>query len=262
MSERSERVIGTARDPAVLQGWERGSFDADGRTHETLRRGEGPGVIVIHELPGITPLVARFAREVVDRGFTVVMPSLTGTPGRPMSFGYVLSGFAKVCVSREFTTWAVGRTSPVISWLRALARSLHDDVGGPGVGVVGMCLTGGFALGMMVDPIVVAPVLSQPSLPFAIGRSRGADLNISEDDRASVAARAAAGCDVLGLRYVGDKAVGTRFDTLADLLGDRFIAVEISSRKPRDHSVLTEQRDDASVEQVLDFLVDKLRPGD
>jgi dienelactone hydrolase len=248
-------------DPAVLSGWERDSFEANGRRHETFRRGEGPGVIVIHELPGLTPLVARFAREVVDRGFTVVMPSLIGTPGRQRSFPYVLAEAAKVCVSREFTTWALGETSPVIGWLRALANSLHDDVGGPGVGVVGMCLTGGFALGMMVDPVVVAPVVSQPSLPFAIGRARGADLNLSADDRAAVAARAAAGCEVLGLRYVGDKAVGTRFDTLRDLLGDHFVAVELSNRTSRDHSVLTEHRDDESVERVLDFLEAKLRPS-
>jgi dienelactone hydrolase len=245
--------------PPVLGGWERSSFTAGGRTRDVFRRGTGPGVVVVHELPGITPLVTRFANEVVDHGFTVVMPSLTGTPGKPGSARYTFVEAAKVCVSKEFTTWAVGATSPVIGWLRALAGSLHDDVGGPGVGVVGMCLTGGFALGMMVDPVVVAPVVSQPSLPFALGARRAADLNLSADDRAAVVARAEAGCEVLGLRFRGDRAVGSRFDTLRGLLGDRFVAVELPSRHRMDHSVLTEHRDDASVERVLGFLESKLR---
>ncbi len=135
----------------------------------------------------------------------------------------------KVCVSREFTTMALNQTSPIISWLRALARNLHADVGGPGVGAVGMCFAGGFALGMMVDDIMLAPVLSQPSLPFAIGSARSADLNLSPDDAAAVAERAAQGCQVLGLRFTGDRLVGDRFSSLRELLGDAFIAIELPS---------------------------------
>jgi dienelactone hydrolase len=165
---------------------------------------------------------------------------------------------AKVCVAREFTVLATGSTSPVIGWLRALARSLHADVRGRGVGAVGMCFSGGFALGMMLDDIMVAPVLSQPSLPFAIGSKRGADLNLSPEDAAVVADRAAQGCEVLGLRFTGDKLVGDRFASLRELLGERFVAVELPSSKKNDHSVLTEQRDDESVRRVLDFLAQKL----
>jgi dienelactone hydrolase len=170
------------------------------------------------------------------------------------------SSAAKVCISREFTHWATGQTSPVIGFLRALARSLHLDCGGPGVGAVGMCFSGGFALGMMVDDVMVAPVLSQPSLPFAAGgAARAADLNLSPDDRLVVARRAAEGCQVLGLRYTGDRLVGTRFESLRELLGDAFIAVELPSSSPRDHSVLTEQRDEPSVQRVIEFLGDRLR---
>jgi dienelactone hydrolase len=215
---------------------------------------------VIHEIPGITPLVSTFANEVVDRGFTVVMPSLVGTPGKAPSAPYAISQLAKVCVAKEFTSLALNQTSPIISWLRALARNLHQEVGGPGVGAVGMCFSGGFALAMMVDDIMLAPVLSQPSLPFAVGSKRGADLNLTPDDAATIADRAAQGCQVLGLRYTGDKLVGDRFSTLRELLGDAFIAIELPSTKASDHSVLTEQRDDASVERVLDFFTDKLAP--
>jgi dienelactone hydrolase len=215
--------------------------------------------VVVHEIPGITPAVERFANDVVAAGFTVVMPDLVGTPGREVSGRYLASSMLKVCISREFTNMALQKTSPIISWLRALARSLHQEVGGKGVGAVGMCFSGGFALGMMVDDIMVAPVLSQPSLPFAVGKARAADLNLSPDDAVVIAERAAQGCEVLGLRFDKDKLVGDRFSALRTLLGDAFIAVEIPSQSPKDHSVLTEQRDEESVQRVLQFFSDKLK---
>jgi dienelactone hydrolase len=244
---------------AVLEGWEPGEFTAAGMTYATYRRGTGPGIIVIHEVPNITPLVTKFADEVVDRGFTVVMPSLLGTPGRQPTTAVALGGILKVCIAKEFSAFALNRTSPIIAWLRALARNLHQDVGGPGVGAVGMCFAGGFALGMMVDDIMLAPVLSQPSLPLSVGKARRADINLSPEDADAVAERAAQGCQVLGLRYAGDSLVGDRFSTLRELLGDAFIAVELPSQGKRDHSVLTEQRDDASVRRVIEFLHAKLR---
>jgi dienelactone hydrolase len=245
----------------VLAGWTSSTFTAAGLTRTVFRRGSGPGVVVVHEIPGITPKVAAFANDVVDAGFTVVMPSLVGTPGREFSNVYVAASMVRVCIAREFTHWALDHTSPVIGYLRALARNLHAEVGGPGVGAVGMCFTGGFALAMMVDDVMVAPVLSQPSMPFAFGRNakRKADLNLSPDDRLAVARRASEGCQVLGLRFTGDKLVGTRFDSLRELLGDAFIAVELPSHDKGDHSVLTEQRDEASVQKVIAFLRDKLQ---
>ncbi len=242
-----------------IAGWDQSSFTHEGVTHSTWRRGSGPVVIVVHEIPGVTPNVIEFAERVVNEGFTVVMPLLVGEVGRSPSGAYIAQSMAKVCISREFTTMAMHKTSPIISWLRALARQLHAEVGGIGVGAVGMCFSGGFALGMMVDDIVVAPVLSQPSLPFAIGGSRAADLNLSESDQARVVERAQTGCQVLGLRYTGDKLVGTRFATLHKLLGDAFIAVEFASTNKQDHSVLTEQIQPKAVERVLQFFNDKLK---
>ena len=242
-----------------IAGWDQSSFTHEGVTHPTWRKGTGPVVIVVHEIPGVTPKVIEFAERVVNEGFTVVMPLLVGEVGRGPSGAYIAQSMAKVCISREFTTMAMHKTSPIISWLRALAHQLHNEVGGIGVGAVGMCFSGGFALGMMVDDIMVAPVLSQPSLPFAIGSSRAADLNLSESDQARVVERAQAGCQVLGLRYTGDKLVGTRFATLHELLGDAFIAVEFASTSKQDHSVLTEQIQPEAVERVLQFFNDKLK---
>jgi len=237
-----------------LASWDRGSYTHDGTTHETFRKGSGPGVIVIHEVPNIYPKVVGFAEEVVASGFTVVMPSVLGTPGADVSPRSALRSIAQGCVSREFTVWATNQTSPIAVWLRALAKDLHEELGGPGVGAIGMCFTGGFGLAMAVEEHTVAPVLSQPSLPFAIPfTGKGADLNLSPADLAAVKART--DCPVMGLRYTEDAAVGTRFDTLRRELGDRFLAVEFPGKK---HSVLTEHRQQEGVDRVLAFLHERL----
>ena len=241
-----------------IPAWDHSTFTHDDVSHETYRKGSGPAVVVVHEIPGITPKVLDFAERVVAQGFTVVMPLLVGEVGREPSGGYTASSMRKICISREFTTMAMRKTSPIISWLRALARQIHSEVGGVGVGAVGMCFSGGFALGMMVDDIMVAPVLSQPSMPFAVGSRRSGDLNLSPSDEARIVERAQAGCQVLGLRFTGDKLVGTRFNSLRELLGDAFVAVEFESTTKQDHSVLTEQIQEEGVVRVLEFLKLKL----
>jgi dienelactone hydrolase len=245
----------------ALQGWVAGEHTADGRSHPVYRRGHGPGVIVIHELPGLTPEVVAFADAVVDAGFTVALPSLFGTPGAAGTVTEVLRVIPRVCVSSEFTKLAAGQTPPVAGWLRSLARELHRETGGPGVGVVGMCFTGGFALAAMVDPSVAAPVVAQPSTPLPLGRRRRADLNLSEDDLATVKSRVAQGCPVLGVRYDGDRATGTRFDTLERELGDGFLRVDLRPGGTMDHATLTVHRSQEAVDRVLAFLDQRLKPA-
>jgi len=239
-----------------LAGWTATSHTHDGVTHPVYRKGTGPGVVVIHEIPGITPEVVAFADEVVSAGFTVAMPHLFGTPGAPMTVGRVAGAIGQICVSRELSMLALGRTQPVADWLRSLARDLHAELGGPGVGALGMCFTGGFALAMMVDTAVTAPVLAQPSAPFALTPKRSADVNLSPADLAVVKERAAAGCQVLGLRYRSDPAVGKRFDTLTRELGDAFLRVEFDGKG---HGTLTEHRQQEGVDRVLAFFTEKLR---
>jgi len=210
----------------------------DGETRTVFRGGTGPAVIVIHEIPGLHPGVVNFGRRVIAAGMTAYFPSLFGDPGREVGAGYVVGALARACVSREFATWATRRTSPIVTWLRALARDAHAACGGPGVGAIGMCLTGGFALGMMVDDTVVAPVLSQPSLPFPVSRAQRRDLGISDADLVQVKARCAAGTPVMGLRFTGDRtSPGDRFARLREELGDRFIGIEIDSSPDNPHGV-------------------------
>jgi dienelactone hydrolase len=259
--------------PEPLDGFDRSTFTFEGSTRSVYRTGDGPAVIVISEIPGITPKVAEFGRTVAASGLTAVLPHMFGDDGRTPSPGYVASSFFKACIAKEFTVLATGRTSPVIGWLRALARDEHRRCGGPGVGAVGMCFTGGFALGMMVDDSVVAPVLSQPSLPLPLSRAHRRDVGLSDEDLARVQERAANGCRVLGLRFSGDKtSPPERFAHLRELLGDRFVGVEIDSspgnphgHKRAAHSVLTEDLDDrpgtptrAALDQVLAFFTERL----
>jgi dienelactone hydrolase len=239
----------------TLDSWSAGSHTFDGVTHPTYRKGTGPAVVVIHEIPGLTTDVIAFAEEVVAAGFTVVLPHLFGEAQGELSIPAAVRVLPGLCVSREFTVLARNQTSPIAGWLRSLARGLHEELRGPGVGALGMCFTGGFALAMMVDDSVTAPVLCQPSLPFAVTRAHGADLNLSPADLDVVRRRAGEGCAVLGLRYRKDPASGTRFDTLRRELGDAFTAVELEGRG---HSVVTEHRQQEAVDTILAFFKARL----
>ena len=231
---------------AALKDYTAFDFD-DGRwTRKVYRRGSGPAVIVMHEMPGLHPLVIRFADRVASAGMTVYCPSLFGDPGRPVSTGYALGQmFMGMCVRREFNVWKAGKSSPMVDWLRALARKAHGECGGKGVGAVGMCFTGGFALAMMTEPSVVAPVLSQPSMPVTV-RAGKRSIDVSPEEFACAKKRfAEENLSAIGLRFKSDRLVpDERFALLKDELGDKFEAHEFedadSAPGPMNaHSVLT-----------------------
>lgn len=258
-----------------LEGFSVSTMTFDDRARDVYRRGKGPGVIVMHEAPGITPEVARFGRTLADAGFTVFMPTLFGTPGREFSAVYTLESFASVCVRREIHMFAAQHASPVTSWLRGLCRRAHEEIGGPGVGAIGMCMTGNFALALMLEPSMIAPVLSQPSLPgFAPTRSLKRALHLSERELAVVKARCAdEDLSVLALRFTHDAMCpGDRFQRLRDELGDRVETIEIDSGPGnphglprRAHSVVTRDLVDAdghptkvALERVIAFFRGRL----
>lgn len=259
----------------VVEGWAETRFAHAGIEHVVYRRGTGPGVIVMHEIPGITPPVARFANRVVDAGFTVLMPWMFGVVGKPKTVPYAVAEIARACVSKEFSVLAARGSSPITDWLRALARQLHAELGGPGVGAVGMCLTGNFALAMSVDEAMMAPVLSQPSLPGGIGKERRAGLHVTDDALVKIQDRCAkANLRVLGLRFTKDAAVpDERFAHLKQALGSGFEAIEIDSARGNPHgiersahSVLTEDLVDreghptrAALDRVLGFFGERLK---
>lgn len=182
--------------------------------------GQGPAVIVMTEMPGISPEVARFSRWLRDAGFTVYMPSLFGRDGAVPGAEEGGRVFQRACVSAEFRAFAGGQSSPVTVWLRALARHAHGECGGPGVGAIGMCFTGNFALTMMLEPAMLAPVLAQPSLPL----NEPAGLEIAPEEIAAVRERLEReDLTVLAYRFAGDKFCrAERFRAYAEALGPRF----------------------------------------
>jgi dienelactone hydrolase len=259
----------------MLNRYDATEFEHEGLTRRVFTRGEGPGIVVMTEVPGIYDSVIEFADRLVDEGYRVYLPDLIGEAGKPFSAGYALSSIARACIAKEFHVLATRGSSPITIWLRALARKAHADCGGPGVGCIGMCLTGNFGLAMMVDESVMAPVLSQPSLPFPFGAKRKAALHISDADLEIVKERIEKrGCKVLGLRFTGDPMCPPeRFETLRQEFGDGFEGIEIDSSAGNPHgnpamahSVVTKDLVDEeghptrmALDRVMSFFAERLR---
>ena len=244
------------------------------RTRPVFRAGAGPAVIVMTEVPGITPEVARFATWVAQAGFSVWMPQFIGTPLKPISPGYVAKTLARICISREFRLLAANECSPIVDWMRALARHAHGECGGPGVGAIGMCLTGNFALSMMLDAPVIAPVLAQPSLPAAPMPSMRAALHASPEALAAAHEKIEQhGARILGVRFHRDPMCPPeRFARLREEFGSAFEGIEIDPRHAKRglpgpaHSALTTHLLDeagqptrAALDRTLAFFREQLK---
>ena len=251
----------------------------DGVAKKVYVAGSGPAVIVMTEMPGISPQVARFSRWVRDAGLTVYMPSLFGRDGAVPGADEGAAVFQRACVSAEFRALRANETSPVTQWLMALARLAHRECGGPGVGAIGMCWTGNFALSMMLEPAVLAPVLSQPSLPL----NDPAGLEISPADIQAVRRRLdKEKLTVLAYRFEGDKFCrAQRFAAYAEALGDRFVGRVLPNSAantevppffarhvPTPHSVVTAHLVDeagqptlAARDEILAFFAARLNPA-
>lgn len=267
-----------ARDDG-LHDFEQREITLNEATKTVYVAGEGPAVVVMTEMPGISPHVARFARWVRDAGFTVYMPSLFGRDGAVPAAQEGAAVFQKACVSAEFNALKRNASSPVTQWLRTLARQAHVECGGPGVGAIGMCFTGNFALTMMLEPAMLAPVLAQPSLP--LNDARG--LEISPEELSAVRERLEReNLTVLAYRFAGDAVCrAERFAAYADALGDRFIprvlpdsaanpdVPEFFARYvPTPHSVVTAHLIDevgqptiAARDEILSFFRQRLSPA-
>jgi dienelactone hydrolase len=261
-----------------LEDFDARAVTLDGITKVVHVAGAGPAVIVMSEMPGISPEVARFSRWVRDAGFTVYMPSLFGRDGAVAEVEEGSVVLQHACMSAEFRAFAANSSSPVTRWLRSLASLAHGECAGPGVGAIGMCFTGNFALTMMLEPAMLAPVLSQPSLPLD---DPGA-LEIAPEELLAVRERLEqADLTVRAYRFKGDRHCrAERFAAYSEALGDRFIARVLpdSAANPLSppffehvvaspHSVVSAHLIDeagqptiAARDEILSFFADRLAP--
>ncbi len=266
--------MSTTAPEADLTGWTATPFTAAGYTHDVYYKGSGPGVVLIPEMPGVHPGVLALGNHLVDNGFTVAIPSLYGSPEVPARSPKLVPTLLRGCVAKEFAALATNAERPVADYLRALARDLNAATPGKGVGVIGQCFSGGFALAAAVDDSVLAPVLSQPSVPLALTPAMKRDPGVSEREMAVIEKRAAEeGLCALGLRFSGDPmAPAERFATLKKRLGDSFEVIEIDSGRGNPggfgrtaHSVLTVEVREVEGQpayearkRVVDFLKERL----
>ncbi len=248
----------------MLSGYERSTFRhaiADGRPveHDVYTKGDGPVVVLLQELPGISAETLALADRLCGDGFRVVMPHLFGPLGK-----FSLAGnLARVmCMRREFHLFSRNASSPIVDWLRALCRQVRAQYEVSGVGVIGMCLTGNFAISLMADESVLASVASQPSLPL-LGTNH---LHMSSEDVAAARARLTERGPMLALRFEKDIAcTAGKFEALEATFNRDQERITTRTLPGRGHSVLTVHFVDsqgsptaAALREVLDYFHSKL----
>ena len=240
------------------------SFESEKIRHSVFKKGRGAGVLLLHELPGMGPEFWRLANWLAEH-FTVYAPDLFGNSDRPTPPSPIRLQL-RACISREIHLFAKDDPGPITQWLRALSKTLHVETDGRGVGVIGMCMTGNFALTLALDPWVVAPVTSQPALPASLPfRNLDGGLQMTEQDRATLAAR---DVDVMALRFAGDALCrAARFDSIRELVGEARLKEHVIDDTHRAlngnlkhaHSVLTsdlvDENDSMTKEKLLEVIV-------
>lgn len=221
-----------------MQGYTQRKFRAvlpDGHAvlHDVYTKGTGPVVMIMQELPGIGQETLRLADEFVQEGFTVVLPHLFGPLGKTALF---TNGLRMLCMHREFRVFEKGGTSPVVEWLRALCRDLKTIHSVEGVAVIGMCLTGNFALSLMADEAVLAGVASQPSLPILAPD----DLHMSEAAIVQLRQRLDTHGPMRAYRFEGDRLCRKeKFDRIDDTFNRDRTRVQLKTLPDKGHAVLT-----------------------
>ncbi len=250
----------------MLEGYSKLVFSSDavdGRPleHDVYVKGDGPVVLIIQELPGIGPQMLKLADRLVAEGFRVVMPHLFGPIGR---LSFVGNGVRLLCMRREFALFARNKTSPVVAWLKALCQRLRLDYDVPGIGVIGMCLSGNFAISLMADDAVLASVASQPSLPLFAPSA----LHMSQDDIGDIRRRLDRHGPMLAYRFSGDKMCpAEKFAALDKAFNDDRERIRLKSLPGNGHAVLTVHFNDEegsptaeALTEILAYFRQKLLP--
>jgi len=249
----------------LMKGYEKSVFSTDtidGKpfAHDVYTKGDGPVILLIQELPGIGAATLRLADKLVASGFRVVMPHLFGPLGKISIVGNATRVF---CMRREFSLFSKHQTSPVVRWLSALGAAIKDQYNVSGIGVIGMCLTGNFAISMMADAAVLAAVASQPSLPLLSQKA----LHMSTDDTHHIRTALDEKGAMLAFRFAGDTLCGAaKFSALDATFNDDRERIKLTAIPGKGHSVLTIDfvdkegaPTDLALREVIAYFGEKLR---
>ena len=237
----------------MIKGFEKSQFSSDAidgkpAAFDVYTKGEGPVVVIIQELPGIGMETIELANRFVEKGFRIVMPHLFGPLGRLSFLGNITRIF---CMRREFAIFSKNQTSPIVEWLKALCQDCRDKYNVSGVGVIGMCLTGNFAISLMADDAVLAGVASQPSLPLFSQSS----LHMSENEIAKVRERLEQHGPMLAYRFAGDiLCTSTKFEALNNAFNDDRERIKLNTISGNKHAILTvhfSNREGSPTEEAL-----------
>jgi len=179
----------------VVERFQQFSFTSGGLAHPVYYAGESrnPRLLLLPEVAGFSPGLRLFAERLVAAEFRIYVPWLFGPVGRRAP----LRNAVRLCISREFGYLRAGASSPITAWLRALGAHISRHSGQSRIGAIGMCLSGAFAIPLVIDPNVAAAVAAQPSIPlsplftvFGVERvDRAGRLNVSDREIAEARAR-------------------------------------------------------------------------
>lgn len=166
---------------------------------------------------------------------------------------------------REFRLFSKNESGPVVDWLAALCRDVQARTGARGVGVIGMCLTGNFAISLMADDSVLAAVASQPAMPVQSQSS----LHMTPDTVRAVRDRIDEEAPIYALRFEEDSlCTAARWDAIGAAFNDEDAErVRLVTLPGPGHSVLTLDFVDeeghptrAALDEVLTYFSERLRP--
>ncbi len=191
--------------------------------HDLYEKGDGPVIVILQELPGIEKETIRFADKMEAAGFRVVLPHLFGQLGK---FALAQNVARFFCVRREINIFARNQSSPIVDWLKALCRDTQLRNNVSGVGVIGMCLTGNFAISLMADESVVASVAAQPSLPVFAQQA----LHMSSEEIEATKRKLDTHGPMHAYRFAGDKLCKA----------EKFAAIDKAFNSDRERITLTQ----------------------
>ena len=238
-----------------MQGFEKFPFEgpllpSQSRSFDVYVKGQGKPILLLQELPGIDASTIALVDRLNLAGYRVYLPHFLGKIGknRPTMNGL----YMVFCMRKEFNAFSQFKLSPIANWMRALCKNIRTMEKSSGVGVIGMCLTGNFAMALMADEAVIAGISCQPSLPH----KKDVGLHMSPKETADARQGMKDKGGVLVMSY--DQDVLCPLTRIKEIDSTFKPFVQIKTFKGEGHSTLTSDGADGVREQAFTLATDYL----